>query len=63
MSGSANDPKPESAQEREAVLEAERRANEKQPENFKDKAVTEKVIDLGPVDPDEGNIKDLDSPK
>lgn len=63
MSGSANDPKPESAKEREAVLEAERRANEKQPENVKDKAVTEKVIDLRSVDPDEGNIKDLDSPK
>lgn len=44
---------------RENVLDAEREANEKQPENFKDKALTDKVID---VDPKKGDIRDLDPP-
>ena len=54
---------PESARDRDVVLDAEREANKKQPENFKDKAVTEKVIDLGPGDPTDGNVKDLDPPR
>ena len=58
-----NQPKAGSAPDRDAVLEAEREANERQPENFKDAAVTEKVIDLGPVDPKDSNIKDLDPPR
>ena len=63
MSAAPNDLKPESADEqRDAVLDAERKANEKQPKNFKDEAVTEKVIELGPVDADDSNIKDLDPP-
>ena len=52
---------PESARDRDVVLDAEREANKKQPENFKDKAVTEKVIDLGPGDPKD--VKDLDPPR
>lgn len=63
MTNPTQEPKPESAEEqREQVLENERKANEKQPKNFKDDAVTEKVIDLGPIDPNDGNIDDLDPP-
>ena len=32
-------------------------------EDFKDKAVTEKVIDLGPGDPKDSNVKDPDPPR
>jgi hypothetical protein len=45
--------------QRERVLDAEREANKEQPENFKDEALTDKVID---VDPEAGDIRDLDPP-
>jgi hypothetical protein len=45
--------------QRERVLDAEREANKEQPENFKDEALTDKVID---VNPEAGDIRDLDPP-
>ncbi len=58
-----NDPKTrplaDDERERDDVLDAEREANKKQPENFKDKALTDKVID---VNPEAGDIRDLDPP-
>lgn len=57
----SNESKPESAREqRDAVLDNERKAHEKQPENFKEEAVDDKLIDLGPVSSDDSNIQDLD---
>ena len=35
-------------QQREALLEAERNANRKQPRNFKEDALTEKVVHVEP---------------
>ena len=54
--------KPASAREqRDTVLENARKAHDKaSPENFKEEAVEDKVIDLGPVSSDDSNIKDLD---
>ena len=36
------------AQQREALLESERKANEDQPRNFKDDALTDKVVQVAP---------------
>jgi hypothetical protein len=60
-----NESKPESAREqRETVLENQRKAHDKaSPENFKEEAIEDKVIDLGPVSSHESNIKDLDPKK
>lgn len=58
-----NDPKSrplaDDERKRERVLDAEREANKEQPENFKDKALTDKVID---VNPEAGDIRDFDPP-
>ncbi len=35
-------------QQREALLESERKANENQPRNFKDDALTDKVVQVAP---------------
>ena len=63
MSRPSSEPKPQSQREqRERVLENERQAHDKaSPENFKEEAVEDKIIDLGPVaSGDDSNIKDLD---
>ena len=42
MTDPRNDPKPDA--QREAVLDNEREANRDQPRNFKEEAITEKVV-------------------
>ena len=41
-------------------MESERKASEKHPENFKDEAVTDKKVEIGPIDKDGSAIKGLD---
>ena len=41
-------------------MESERKASEQQPENFKDEAVTDKKVEIGPIDKDGSAIKGLD---
>lgn len=45
---------------REALLESERKAAESQPESFKDEAIEEKVVEIGPITEEGEAIKGLD---
>ena len=47
-------------EQREALMESERKASERQPENFKDEAVTDKKVEIGPIDKNGSAIKGLD---
>ena len=47
-------------EQREALMESERKASERQPENFKDEAVTDKKVEIGPITKDGSAIKGLD---
>jgi hypothetical protein len=52
--------KPASDQ-REALKESEKKANEKQPGSFKDKETDEKVVEIPPAGPGKKPIRGLDS--
>ena len=41
-------------------MESERKASARQPENFKDEAVTDKKVEIGPITKDGSAIKGLD---
>ena len=47
--------------QREALEQSEKKAAEHQPENFKDKATDEKLVEIGP-DLTEAPIKGIDPP-
>ena len=47
-------------EEREALEQSERKANESQPGSFKDEALTDKVVHIPPLDNGEPPIKGLD---
>ena len=47
-------------EEREALEQSERRASETHPENFKDEALTDKVVHIPPLKDEEAPIKGLD---
>lgn len=46
--------------ERKALEDSEREASITQPENFKEVATGEKIVEIPPVDKDEAPIKGLD---
>jgi hypothetical protein len=46
--------------QRDALLDSERQASERQPGSFKDEAITDKVVEIPPVPKDEAPIKGLD---
>jgi hypothetical protein len=48
--------------QREALEESQKKATEQQPENFKDKATDEKLVEVGP-DMTEAPIKGIDAPE
>ena len=48
--------------QREALEESEKKAAEKQPENFKDKATEDKRVEIGP-DLTDAPIKGIDPPE
>ena len=47
-------------QQRDALMDSERKASEQQPENFKDEAVTDKKVEIGPITKAGSAIKGLD---
>jgi hypothetical protein len=48
--------------QREALEKSEKKATEQQPENFKDKATDEKLVEVGP-DMTDAPIKGIDAPE
>ncbi len=48
--------------QRDALEQSEKKATEKQPESFKDKATGEKVVEIGP-DVTDAPIKGIDPPE
>jgi hypothetical protein len=52
---------PSTGNQREALNESEKKANEKQPGSFKDKETAEKVVEIPPSGPDKKPIHGLDS--
>ena len=51
---------PHGDKERDALEQSERKANELQPENFKEEAMTDKIVEIPPIDGLEPTIKGLD---
>ena len=55
------DTPPDAEAQRDALLEAERKAAERQPDSFMDDAVTDKVVEIPPVQGTDGKpIQGLD---
>jgi hypothetical protein len=52
---------PSPSAQREALNESEKKANEKQPGSYKEKATDEKVVEIPPSGPDKKPIRGLDS--
>jgi hypothetical protein len=52
---------PSTGNQREALKESEKKANEKQPGSFKDKETAEKVVEIPPSGPGKKPIRGLDS--
>lgn len=50
------------ADQREALRRSEKRATEKQPDNFKDESTADKTVEIGP-DMSEEPIKGIDPPQ
>ena len=55
----SNDPSPK--QQREALNESQKKANEKQPGSYKEEETEDKVVEIPPTGPDERPIRGLDS--
>ena len=51
-------PSPE--QQREALNQSQKKANEKQPENYREEETDDKVVEIPPTGPDERPIRGLD---
>jgi hypothetical protein len=62
MSTSTEKPGAQDDEQRKALEESEKKATEQQPENFKDKATDEKVVEIGP-DMSNAPIKGIDAPE
>ena len=55
------DTPPDAEAQRDALLESERKAAERQPDSFMDEAVTDKVVEIPPIKkPDDKPIQGLD---
>ena len=52
---------PSPSTQREALEQAEKKANEKQPGSYKDEETADKVVEVPPTGPDERPIRGLDS--
>ena len=48
------------ADQREALNDAERRADRERPQNYKDKATGEKIVEVPPIDGDSLPIQGID---
>ena len=55
-----NQPQTPRDDQREALEQSEREANEQQPGSFRDDAMADKIVEIPPVGPDERPIRGLD---
>jgi hypothetical protein len=62
MSTNTEKPSAEDDDQRKALEQSEKKATEQEPENFKDKATDEKVVEIGP-DMTNAPIKGIDAPE
>jgi flagellar motility protein MotE (MotC chaperone) len=62
MSTSPEKPGAQDDEQRKALEESQKKATEQEPENFKDKATDEKVVEIGP-DMKDAPIKGIDAPE
>ena len=53
-------PSPGAANQRQALNESEKKASEKQPGSYKDKATEEKIVEIPPAGPSRRPIRGLD---
>ena len=60
MTTQPTDPATDPARQRDALMESERKAAEDQPKSFRDEAVTDKVVEIPPVEQTERPIEGLD---
>jgi len=51
---------PESADQRKALNDSEKRASEQQPGSYKQDATDDKVVEVGPIDKKDSAIKGID---
>ena len=63
MSTTSKTPDPQATEEREALLDSERKANQDQPRNFKEDALTDKVVSVEPDGTGPSPIETLDPPQ
>jgi hypothetical protein len=57
----SNATEPAASEQRQALNESEKKANEQQPGSYKEKATAEKVVEIPPAGPDKRPIRGLDS--
>jgi hypothetical protein len=57
----SNQATPAAADQREALKSSEKKASEKQPGSFKEKATDEKIVEIPPAGPEAKPIRGLDS--
>ena len=60
MNESTTEGTPGTADQRDKLLESEKKAAVPQPESFKDEAIDDKVVEIGPITPGSDAIKGLD---
>jgi len=63
MTDIATQASPHGTKGRDALEQSERKANEQQPENFHEDALTDKIVEIPPIDQSEAPIKGLDPKK
>lgn len=56
----ANQASPQGPKDRDALQQSEKKASESQPGSFNDKALTDKIVEIQPLDKDRAPIKGLD---
>jgi hypothetical protein len=54
-------PSPNAANQRQALKQSEKKASEKQPGSFRDKATDDKIVEIPPSGPSARPIRGLDS--
>ena len=61
MNDPKNDGGADSSKQRDALMESEKNAHRNQPQNVKDEAVDDKVVDIKPDEAGRGSIQGLDT--
>ena len=61
MSDAAHDPKPDAADQRDALMESQKKAHEKQPDSMKEQATADKLVEIKPDASGKAPMDGLDS--